>query len=227
MRKECSRCSDIKELEYFHIAIRGKLGRCSICKECRKIDGLNNRLKNKDSIKEYKKTYYEKNKKEISDKKKDKKAWKLYYLNNKEKVSVANKKYRTLNKDIINEKSNYYRKCRRNDDILYRIITSIRSSIGCSLRYNGYSKKSKSYEILGCTYEEFSEYLESKFEEWMCWDNYGKYNGELNYGWDMDHIKPISSANSEEEILKLNHFTNFQPLCSKVNRDIKKNKILP
>lgn len=57
----------------------------------------------------------------------------------------------------------------------------------------------------------------------MTWDNYGLYNGELNYGWDLDHIVPISSASSQDDIIKLNHFTNFQPLCSKVNRDIKKN----
>ena len=58
----------------------------------------------------------------------------------------------------------------------------------------------------------------------MTWDNYGKYNGELNYGWDIDHKIPISSAKSEEEIILLNHYTNLQPLCSKINRHIKTNK---
>ena len=60
----------------------------------------------------------------------------------------------------------------------------------------------------------------------MTWENRGKYNGELNFGWDIDHIIPISSATTEEEILKLNHYTNLQPLCSRINRDIKKNKLL-
>lgn len=67
--------------------------------------------------------------------------------------------------------------------------------------------------------------MESKFEPWMNWNNYGLYNGELNYGWDIDHIVPISSANTEEEIIKLNHYTNLQPLCSKTNRYIKKDYI--
>ena len=58
----------------------------------------------------------------------------------------------------------------------------------------------------------------------MDWDNKGFYDGELNHGWDIDHRVPISSAITEEELLKLNYFTNLQPLCSKVNRDIKKNK---
>jgi len=67
------------------------------------------------------------------------------------------------------------------------------------------------------------EFSESKFEYWMTWENRGLYNGELNYGWDIDHIIPISSAKNEEEIIKLSHYTNLQPLCSKINRNIKNN----
>ena len=78
---------------------------------------------------------------------------------------------------------------------------------------------------LGCSFEEFKIYLESKFEDWMTWENYGKYNGELNYGWDIDHIIPLSKAITENDIYNLSHYMNLQPLCSRVNRDIKKNKI--
>jgi hypothetical protein len=55
----------------------------------------------------------------------------------------------------------------------------------------------------------------------MNWGNRGKYNGEFNYGWDLDHIIPICSAKNDAEVYELNHYKNFQPLCSKVNRDIK------
>jgi hypothetical protein len=57
----------------------------------------------------------------------------------------------------------------------------------------------------------------------MTWDNYGLYNGEPNYGWDIDHKIPSSSAITEEDLIKLNHYTNLQPLCSKINRDVKRN----
>ena len=78
---------------------------------------------------------------------------------------------------------------------------------------------------MGCSLSEFKTHLESNFEDWMCWDNYGLYNGELNYGWDIDHIVPSSSAKTEEESVKLNHYTNLQPLCGKINRVIKRNNL--
>jgi hypothetical protein len=59
----------------------------------------------------------------------------------------------------------------------------------------------------------------------MTWENRGLYNGELNYGWDIDHIIPLDTAETIQDIIRLNHYTNLQPLCSKVNRDIKKNII--
>jgi len=52
-------------------------------------------------------------------------------------------------------------------------------------------------------------------------ENRGLYNGEFNYVWDIDHIIPLSSAETEDDVIRLNHYSNLQPLCSKVNRDIK------
>lgn len=114
-----------------------------------------------------------------------------------------------------------------NDEVL-KCKIKISKSIGfCIKEYvnnnTSYRKDSNTINILGCNYEEFKSYIESKFETWMNWDNYGKYNGEFNYGWDFDHIIPVSSAKTVDD--RLNHYTNFQPLCSKINRDIKRDKI--
>ena len=46
-----------------------------------------------------------------------------------------------------------------------------------------------------------------------------------NNGWDIDHIIPLTSAINEEDLIKLNHYTNLKPLCSKINRDIKRNNL--
>jgi hypothetical protein len=59
----------------------------------------------------------------------------------------------------------------------------------------------------------------------MTWENKGLYNGNPNYGWDIDHIIPLSEAKSKDDVIRLNHYTNLQPLCSYINRDVKKNKI--
>jgi hypothetical protein len=83
----------------------------------------------------------------------------------------------------------------------------------------------KTYEILGCTYEEFKNHIELKFEPWMDWDNHGLYNGEKCFGWDLDHIIPLSSAKTEEDVISLNHYSNLQPLCSYVNRVIKRDML--
>jgi hypothetical protein len=168
--------------------------------------------KNQEKIKQYQKEYREKNKE------KSKEYQKEYREENKDKINLKHKKYN------YKEYQKEYIKERRHCDPLFKLNSNINSLIYNSFKNKNYKKLSKSELILGCTFEEFKNHLESKFESWMTWDNYGKYNGELSYGWDVDHIIPISSAITKEDILRLNHYTNLQPLCSKINRYIKKNK---
>lgn len=134
------------------------------------------------------------------------------------------KNYKTCKPCLFKKRNNiYYKKLK--SDKLFRIKHNIKTGLRRCLSENGYKKDNKkTTDILGCSLNEFREYIESKFELWMTWDNYGIYNGEFNYGWDIDHVIPISSAKTEEDIIKLYHFSNLQPLCSKINRDIKKNK---
>ena len=170
---------------------------------------------NKEKIKKRREEYKEINKEVISEKNKE------YREKNKEKIKEYRKEYRKKNRDKINE----YERNKRKVDELYWLKTKLRSTISDSLRYKGYTKNTKTFEILGCTFEELKVYLESKFEPWMNWENRGLYNGEPNYGWDIDHIIPLSIGNTMDEIIKLNHYTNLKPLCGFVNRDLKKDKI--
>jgi hypothetical protein len=175
---------------------------------------LFNKIKN-DKSKEYRKEYYEKNKDVIINKQK------LYYIENKESIY----KYREDYKPIRNEKRRIEYMYKMNNDKLFYLKESIRSCIKQSFKRKGFKKISNTQNILGCSFLEFKLYLESKFEDWMTWENRGLYNGELNYGWDIDHIIPISSAITEEDIIRLNHYTNLQPLCAYINRVIKKDLI--
>jgi len=62
----------------------------------------------------------------------------------------------------------------------------------------------------------------------MNWFNYGNWNGipnKKNVSWEIDHIMPLDSAKTEEDIIRLNHYTNLQPLCSYTNRWVKKHNL--
>jgi hypothetical protein len=217
--KVCTKCGDEKLVQEFRLQkSNGYEYHKSICKSCElennKIYREKNKEKEANRLKEYrvnnidKRLEYESN----------------YRENNKEIINTYQKLYYTENKEIIGKRQRVYEKERRINDPLFKLSGNIRRMIRKSIKSNGYTKKSKTYDILGCSYEEFKKYIESLWQPWMNWDNHGLYNGELDYGWDIDHKVPISSAITEEELLKLNHFSNLQPLCSKVNRDIKKNK---
>lgn len=113
------------------------------------------------------------------------------------------------------------------NDVIYKLHRMIGNLIRYSTKRLDLVKSNKTQEILGCSFEEFKTYLESKFEHWMSWENYGKIEfGKFNVGWDIDHIIPISTAKNEEEVIKLNHFSNLRPLCSYTNRYIKKDSII-
>ena len=235
--KTCNLCKEDKELELFKKDQRRFDGRGSSCKDCMKVKGLEyyHRTKDerKEAINENRRNSYSKNKEKENRKSKE------YKDNNKDKIKDYNKKYRSENLekcrelskeyyyDNIDERRAYsikYTNDKLKSDDLFKLKFYLRSMIKKHFNRGGYSKSSKTQEILGCSFEEFKLYLESKFEDWMNWENRGLYNGELNYGWDIDHIIPLSSAKTEEDIIKLNHYLNLQPLCSYINRVVKKDK---
>lgn len=152
-----------------------------------------------------------------------------------EKFGVAVTYIRTilLKNNIKTSKGYNYRKGENNfkwnpDREFIKIKKKLGKAISIYIKKKGYIKQKETNYILGCSKEEFKIYIESKFEPWMNWNNYGNWNGissEINKSWDLDHIVPLSSAKNIEELYKLNHYSNFQPLCSYINRKIKRNKI--
>ena len=100
---------------------------------------------------------------------------------------------------------------KRHSDPIYKLKGNIRKLIGNSLLKKGYRKNTKTNAILGCSYDEFVSHLESQFVIGMTWDNYGV--------WVIDHIVPLATANTENEVIKLSHYSNLQPLWETENRD--------
>ncbi len=148
--------------------------------------------------KEYFKNYYQINKEK----------YKKYREENKEEIYIKRKKYRDNNKEKMKmqyekakEKRKIYRNNRRKTDYLYCLKCKIRKNINASIKKKGFTKRSTTYNILGCDYDFFKNYIESQFINGMNWNNI-----------HLDHIKPLSSAITEKDVLDLNHYTNFQPL---------------
>ena len=215
--KTCRVCKIEKPFNDFNKSTRNKDGLNNMCKECGKEYAKKYRKENYERVIQKEREYDQKNKENRL----------KYREENKEEKKRYAKKYREENKDKVNLSIRNSKKKRYRNDPIFRLKESIKNNIRKSIKRKGYSKNNKTNEILGCSYEEFKTYLESQFEDWMNWDNYGNPKDgmlEPNKTWDIDHIIPISSAINENEVVKLNHFTNLQPLCSYINRNIKKDK---
>jgi hypothetical protein len=129
-------------------------------------------------------------------------------------------------KNITRKPTELKYRLNKKSDPLYVISRNARSVVYNVLTKKGYTKNKKTFDIIGITPKLLKVYIESQFEDWMNWDNYGNPRDsiyEINKTWDIDHIIPISSATNEKELIKLLHYTNLQPLCSYKNRFIKRN----
>jgi hypothetical protein len=175
---------------------------------------------NKEKIAAKNKSWRESNKeKELSNKKayyqanKDKS--KVYREANKEKIASQKKAYREANKKRLLNENNSYRLDRKKTDPIFAMKIRIRGLIGQSLRLGGFTKKSKSHEILGCDWETFKEHIESRFLDGMSWENRDE--------WHIDHIIPVSLAQDEEAVITLNHYLNLRPLWAAENLSKKDN----
>lgn len=159
--------------------------------------------KNRDKHRTYAKERYAENRESYKLKSR------IYAENNKDKNKKTSKIYVQKNKFKINLYKKIWHNNRLKKDELYYLTNRIRNCISKALRKSDFKKNSKTAEILGCTFEDFKLHIEEQFANGMNWSNHGK--------WHYDHIIPISSAKNEEEIIKLNHYTNFQPLWAEDN----------
>jgi hypothetical protein len=123
-----------------------------------------------------------------------------------EKWKEYNKKWKVNNLEKLKESRKKY-----NQNPKTKITESVRHRIKKYMLIKNITKKNKTFEIVGCTPDELKLHLEGLFVEGMSWDNYGFY------GWHIDHKIPLSSANTEEELLSLCHFSNLQPLWAEDN----------
>jgi hypothetical protein len=215
----CGKCNVPNKKDNFITYGNKKYGRITICKDCYK--NITTKVCNDCGVDKSLDDYYYKGKEKLI-----REGICKMCNNSKKKIRL---KHKLKDQEYLIKFRERKAREKRNKILtnpFYKLKYNICRIIRETLNGKGYTKKSKTYNILGCTFEEFKTHIESQWEEWMNWDNYGKYNGEERYGWDLDHIIPLSSGKCEEDIIRLNHHSNIQPLCSYINRNVKKDKIV-
>jgi hypothetical protein len=203
--KLCKCCNINKEESEFY---KGN----AKCKSCKIEYQKKYSTENSENIKKYKKRYRSENSEDI------KNVLSNYYRENSERMKEKSRNNYSNNRDKKIEYQTKYQRDRRINDPIFKLKHSISRMIRSSLKAKSFKKNSRSVHILGCSVEDFKQYIEDRFDESMNWDNYGKI-------WDIDHIIPLSSAVSEEDVIKLNHYTNLQPLDSYINRNVKRDRM--
>lgn len=251
MKKVCSKCKEEKDVGEFGVCNRNRDGLKYRCRKCRSKDKKeyynNNRekiaeqgkeynKKNKEVNKKYYEKYYKNNKEKIAEV--SKKWWiknrdknlikqKEYRKNNKDIVKASNKKWiennkehhynynkkwREENKEKLNKLKNINRNKKRKIDPLYKLTSNTRTAVCNSFNEKGYTKRSNTYKMICCSYNDLLNHLNN--------NKYGFISGEDKI--DIDHIIPLSTAKTEDELIKLWHFSNLQLLPSRYNQHIKK-----
>lgn len=188
--KACKICKLVKEITEFNPAskYKDKIYYRSECKSC-------NLLKqSSDQTAQIKYRNSEKGaikKKEYKQSEKYKEYQKEYDRLNQQKPEVKLRKYT-------------YIKNRLKADPLYRMRFNMRNRIRGAFKSKSWRKDNTTAIILGCSFDELKNHIQNQFINEMTWDNYGE--------WEIDHIIPLSSAKTEQEMYKLCHYLNLQPL---------------
>lgn len=136
---------------------------------------------------------------------------KEYQELNKESISINKKQYYLKNREKLIKNSSTYKSKRRKEDILYNLKDKLRTQISVNLIKRKYKKSKTTEDLLGTDIDTVKKYLESLFKDDMNWENHG------TYGWHIDHKIPLASAKNQEDVYKLFHYLNLQPLWCKEN----------
>lgn len=216
--KVCSKCKEDKDICEFGKLKCSKDGLSYSCKECNNKRSSDYQKNNPEKVLEQQKKWRNKNPEWVYNR------HKRYRAKNPEKVKDFKKNWLDKNPEKRKEYSENYkprkrdqRKERNDSDSVFNLVNRMRCRLWKYLTIHNITKKNKTFEIVGCDPQFLKEHLENQFIDSMGWDNRGE--------WHIDHIIPLSSAKTEDELYKLCHYTNLQPLWAEDNLK-KSNKIL-
>jgi hypothetical protein len=215
--RKCKRCERELPLHSFYKRKGG--GFLSPCKFC-KIEISKERLERskenpelREKLKNYGKKSFQKNKEKRLEKTKS------YYKANKIHYQNYQKTY---------GKNNPRKKRKRFTTVEGKLRASVSRAISKNIRKMGGEKLESSMPHLDFTYEELKIHLESLFDLWMNWSNYGIYdpktwddNNPSTWKWQIDHVTPHSellySSYQHKNFHKCWSLNNLRPYSAKQN----------
>ena len=131
-----------------------------------------------------------------------------HYLTNQENILSNKKDYYNENLEHIKQYNFNYNRERLQYDPLFKLKKHTAALIRNSMKASSYNKGGrKTIELLGCDLVFFRQHLQDQFTPEMTWNNYGSY-------WSIDHICPCSQAQTEHEMIALQHHSNLRPMKS-------------
>lgn len=206
--KRCCDCKLEKNKTEFHKSTSRPDGLAYQCKECANAYKRKNRStpKAKKKLVDASKEYNSK----PETKQKNRKRWLNY-----------------IEKPKVKENRNNKRRQRRKNPIIKLKEIMSRSMIEVFQRVGKSKAGQKFLDLTGYTAIELITHIESLWEPWMNWENFGTYKINTKT-WQIDHIYPISKlpfkSQEDDEFKFVNSLCNLRPLDSKQNRE-KSNKI--
>lgn len=124
-------------------------------------------------------------------------------LNEQKRVYVA------ANRQKVTDRQNRWAKEKLKADPMFALKKRLRSLMSNAFRFVSAEKLAETEAILGCTFEQFKAHIEKQFLPGMSWDS--------RSDWHLDHIVPMATAETPEDVMRLNHFTNYRPLWATDN----------
>lgn len=131
------------------------------------------------------------------------------YEENPEPKKAQSVEYYKNNKPKAMAQSKLYKRHKAATDPRFVLVKRLRSRLLTALKNTIWKKNTKFSEYIGCDRDTLMSHIESQFVEGMSWDNRNL--------WHIDHKIPLISAKTEEELYKLCHYTNLQPMWAVEN----------
>jgi hypothetical protein len=164
------------------------------------------------------KRYYEANKDEILVRGKEQ-----YHLN----IEIERdrcRKYRETNKELIKQRRTIRARELRKTDELFKLNANVSRMVRHMFQHIGASKNGRWNKLLSYSVDELKQHLETQFDSWMNWNNYGKYEKKTwidtdpsTWVWQIDHLSPRSLCKTAEEIIMCWRLSNLRPYSAKQN----------